>query len=49
MNAIKETINFLTAPAIFITLATVLFFLAMRSRVFWKPRVALATGRPSGY
>lgn len=44
MNAIKETINFLTAPAIFITLATVLFFLAMRFRFFWKPRVALATG-----
>ena len=44
MSAIKELINFLTAPALFITLATVLFFLAMRYRFFWRPRVALATG-----
>jgi hypothetical protein len=41
VNALKEFINFLTAPAIFITLATVIFFLALRYRVFWKPRVAL--------
>ena len=44
VNALKETINFLTTPAIFITLAAVFFFLAMRSRVVWKPRVALAIG-----
>lgn len=44
MNAIKELINFLTAPALFITLATVLFFMAMKYRFFWKPRVALGTG-----
>jgi hypothetical protein len=41
VNALKEAINFITTPAIFITLAAVLFFLAMRYRVFWKPRVAL--------
>jgi hypothetical protein len=44
VGALKDLINFLTAPAIFITLATVVFFVALRYRVFWKPRVALATG-----
>ena len=44
VNALKETINFLTTPAIFITLAAVIFFASMKYRVFWKPRVALATG-----
>jgi Ca2+/Na+ antiporter len=44
VNALKELINALTAPAIFITLATVVFFLAMRYRTFWRPRVALAAG-----
>jgi hypothetical protein len=41
---LKDVINFLTRPEWFITLATVLFFLSLRFRVFWKPRVALALG-----
>ena len=44
VNALKEIVNFVTAPAILITMAAVVFFLAMRYRIFWKPRVALATG-----
>jgi len=44
VKALKETVNFVTAPAIFITLAAVFFFLAMRYRSFWKPRVALTAG-----
>jgi hypothetical protein len=42
VEALKGIVNFLTAPAILITLAAVAFFLAMRSRTVWKPRVALA-------
>ena len=44
VNALKDIVNFLTAPAILMTLAAVVFFLAMRSRSVWKPRVALAAG-----
>jgi hypothetical protein len=40
--AIKDAINFLTAPEIFISLAAVLFFVAINTRAFWRPRVALA-------
>jgi hypothetical protein len=43
-EALKQTVNFLTAPPIFITLATVVFLLAMRYHAFWRPRVALAVG-----
>jgi hypothetical protein len=44
VKALKEAVNFVTAPAILITMAAVVYFLAMRSRTFWKPRVALAAG-----
>jgi hypothetical protein len=41
---LKDAIDFLTAPEIFITLAAVLFFLSMRVKAFWKPRVAATVG-----
>jgi hypothetical protein len=41
VEAIKDVINFLTDPAIFITLAAGLFFLAINTRAVWRPRVAL--------
>ena len=44
VNTLKEIVNFVTAPAILITMAAIAFFLAMRSRSVWKPRVALAAG-----
>ncbi|HEY7410104.1 MAG TPA: hypothetical protein VII13_05155 [Vicinamibacteria bacterium] len=44
VNAIKDAINFLTAPALFITLAAVLFLVAINTRRFWRPKVALALG-----
>jgi hypothetical protein len=44
VEAIKHVINFLTAPSIFITLATVLFFVAINRAGFWRPKVALALG-----
>ena len=44
VDTFKEIVNSVTAPEIFITVAAVVFFLAMRYHVFWKPRVALATG-----
>lgn len=40
VDALKGAINFLTAPEIFITLASVLFFLSMRYKSFWEPKVA---------
>jgi len=43
IEALKNVINFLTTPALFITLATVLFFVSLRYRGFWKPKVALGT------
>ncbi len=44
VNALKSFINFLTAPEIFITAAAILFFLSLRYRAFWKPKVAIALG-----
>jgi hypothetical protein len=44
VEAIKDVINWLTAPSIFITLSTVLFFLALNWKAFWRPKVALALG-----
>jgi hypothetical protein len=41
VEAIKDVINFLTAPAIFISLAVVLLGAAMFTRFLWQPRVAL--------
>jgi hypothetical protein len=42
VEALKHFVNFVTAPEIFITVAAIVFFLALRHRAFWKPRVALA-------
>ncbi len=44
VNALKGIVNFATAPAILITMAAVVYFLAMRYRAFWRPRVALVAG-----
>ena len=44
IDAIQNAINFLTKPALFISLASLLFFVSLRYRAFWKPRVALAVG-----
>jgi cytochrome b/b6/petD-like protein len=41
VNALKDAINFLTKPEIFITLAAILFFWAINTRAIWRPRVAL--------
>jgi hypothetical protein len=42
VEALKQLVNLVTAPEIFITVAAVVFFLALRHRAFWRPRVALA-------
>ena len=42
VNALKDVINFLTAPQIFISLATILFFVALGTKALWKPKAALA-------
>jgi len=44
VESLKHVVNLVTTPPILITLATVVFFLALRYRVFWKPRVALGAG-----
>ena len=44
VESLKSFVNFLTDPKIFITLASVLFFLSLRNKAFWKPRVALVLG-----
>jgi Ca2+/Na+ antiporter len=44
VQTLKDIVNVVTAPAILITMAAVVFFLALRSRSVWKPRVALAVG-----
>jgi hypothetical protein len=44
VNALKEVINALTSPAIFISLASILFFVSLRVKAFWKPKAALAMG-----
>ena len=41
IEAIKDVINWLTKPSIFITLATIALFAALSWRGFWKPKVAL--------
>jgi Cytochrome b(C-terminal)/b6/petD len=40
VDALKGAINFLTAPEIFITLASLLFFASLRYKAVWKPKVA---------
>jgi len=42
IEALQNVVNLLTKPAIFISLATALFFVSLRYRAFWKPKVALA-------
>jgi Cytochrome b(C-terminal)/b6/petD len=41
VDALKDAINFLTKPEIFITLAAVLLFWAINTRAIWRPRAAL--------
>ena len=40
IEALKGAINFVTSPAIFISLASILFFASLRYKVVWKPKVA---------
>lgn len=42
VQLLKDFVNLLTTPWLFIGLAIVLFFLALRSRVVWTPKFALA-------
>jgi hypothetical protein len=44
VNALKDAVNFLTAPEIFITVAAVLFLVALRARGLWRTRPALILG-----
>src|SRR5688572_6387021 len=44
VETIKDVINWLTAPSIFITLATVALFATINWRGFWRPRIALVMG-----
>jgi hypothetical protein len=44
VDLLKGTINALTRPWLFIGLASLLFFLSLRYRQFWKPKVALVLG-----
>jgi hypothetical protein len=41
VETLKHAVNVVTTPPVFITLAAVVFFLALRYPAFWKPRVAL--------
>jgi hypothetical protein len=41
VNALKDAVNFLTIPQLFITLATILFLVALFTRAMWRPKVAL--------
>ena len=42
VNALKDAVNFLTIPQLFITIATILFLAALFTRAVWRPKVALA-------
>jgi hypothetical protein len=44
VEILKGSINALTTPWLFISLASVLFFASLNVKAFWKPRVALAIG-----
>jgi cytochrome b/b6/petD-like protein len=44
VNAVKNVVNFLTNPPIFITLAAVAFFILIGRRSFWRPKVGLVVG-----
>jgi cytochrome b/b6/petD-like protein len=41
VHFLKDVINFLTNPPIFITIMAVVFFWALRTRGIWRPKVAL--------
>ena len=47
VQLLKDVVNSLTAPEIFITLAAVLFFVSLRVKAVWKPRAALTLGLAS--
>jgi len=44
IEALKGAINFVTSPAIFISLASILFFASLKYKVFWTPKVAASIG-----
>jgi len=44
VDSLKGFVNVLTDPKIFITLAAILFFLSLRYKAFWKPKVATGLG-----
>jgi len=44
INSLKDLVNALTDPRIFITVAAILFLLALRSRGFWRARPAAFMG-----
>src|SRR6185295_15374851 len=44
IQAVKDVINFLTKPEIFITLVAILFFIVLAMPRFWRPRVVVLLG-----
>src|SRR5262245_46878168 len=44
VEILKDGINALTRPWLFISLAAVLYLASLNFKAFWKPRVALALG-----
>jgi hypothetical protein len=44
VHFLKDVVNFLTKPELFITFVAVAFFFALRARRMWTPRVALVLG-----
>ena len=44
VNAVKDVVNFLTNPPIFISLVALVFFLVIGRRGFWRPKVGLVVG-----
>jgi hypothetical protein len=44
IGTVKDVINALTAPEIFITVAAILFLLALRTRGIWRSRPAAILG-----
>ncbi len=44
INTLKDVVNALTDPRIFITVVAILFLLALRTRAFWRTRPAIVVG-----
>ncbi len=44
VNTVKDVVNLLTNPPIFITLVALVFFLVIGRRGFWRPKVGLVVG-----